>query len=212
MANDQLDRLFDYTKFHIGFYATVITGLFAVIGFAVSNSQQEVLRHILPFAWVTALLVLTAGAAGGVIASNIPEYPTFESFADKTTELKVFGVSTRHYSDFVRLEHMAFWAAVLLASAGFLSTPWVRVLDKAEGKTEAVAAAAAPGTVQVTSNPDGADVYSDGSFVGNAPSMLKLAPGKHTVSVKSAGHKDWSRDITVQSGSEVKLNAVMEKQ
>ncbi|HZQ71157.1 MAG TPA: PEGA domain-containing protein [Terriglobales bacterium] len=74
------------------------------------------------------------------------------------------------------------------------------------------ASATVVGTVQVTSNPDGADVYSDGSFVGNAPSTLKLAPGKHTVSVKSAGHKDWSREITVQSGSEVKLNAVLEKQ
>jgi hypothetical protein len=70
----------------------------------------------------------------------------------------------------------------------------------------------AVGTVQVTSNPDGADVYSDGAFVGNAPSTLKLSPGKHTVRVTSSGYKDWSRDIPVQAGSDVKLNAVMEKQ
>jgi hypothetical protein len=82
--------------------------------------------------------------------------------------------------------------------------------------TSAVAPAAstadAVGTVQVTSNPDGADVYSDGAFVGNAPSTLKLSPGKHTVRVTSSGYKEWSRDITVQAGSEVKLNAVLEKQ
>ena len=70
----------------------------------------------------------------------------------------------------------------------------------------------AVGTVQVVSTPDGADVYSDGAFVGNAPSTLKLAPGKHTVRVTASGHKDWSREITVQSGSEVKLNAVLEKE
>jgi len=69
----------------------------------------------------------------------------------------------------------------------------------------------APGAVQVVSTPDGADVYSDGAFVGNAPSTLKLAPGKHTVRVTASGYKDWSRDLTVQSGSEVKLNAVLEK-
>ncbi|HVO81934.1 MAG TPA: PEGA domain-containing protein [Terriglobales bacterium] len=67
-------------------------------------------------------------------------------------------------------------------------------------------------TVQVASNPDGADVYSDGAFVGNAPSTLKLSPGKHTVRVTSSGYKDWSREITVQPGSEVKLNAVLEKE
>jgi len=66
--------------------------------------------------------------------------------------------------------------------------------------------------VQVVSTPDGADVYSDGSFVGNAPSTLKLSPGKHTVRVAASGYKEWSREITVQSGSEVKLNAGLEKE
>jgi hypothetical protein len=72
--------------------------------------------------------------------------------------------------------------------------------------------AGALGTVQVVSTPDGADVYSDGSFLGNAPSTLKLAPGKHTVRVTSSGYKEWSREITVQAGSDVKLNAALEKQ
>lgn len=62
------------------------------------------------------------------------------------------------------------------------------------------------------SHPNWPDVYSDGAFVGNAPSTLKLAPGKHTVRVTASGHKEWSREITVQSGSEVKLNAVLEKE
>jgi len=85
----------------------------------------------------------------------------------------------------------------------------------AEGaaKAELVSASATVmGTVNVSSTPDGADVYSDGSFVGNAPSTLKLAPGKHTVRVTASGYKEWSREITVQSGSEVKLNAGLEKQ
>jgi hypothetical protein len=63
-----------------------------------------------------------------------------------------------------------------------------------------------------TSTPDGADVYSDGAFVGNTPSTLKLAPGKHTIRVTASGHKEWSREITVQAGSDVKLNAVLEKE
>ncbi|MBZ5598557.1 MAG: PEGA domain-containing protein [Acidobacteriia bacterium] len=59
--------------------------------------------------------------------------------------------------------------------------------------------------------PEPRQSLSDGAFVGNAPSTLKLSPGKHTVRVTSSGYKEWSRELTVQAGSEVKLNAVLEK-
>jgi hypothetical protein len=71
---------------------------------------------------------------------------------------------------------------------------------------------AAKGTVNVSAIPAGADVLVDGDFVGNSPSALKLTPGKHTVTVKMSGYADWSKDITVQSGSEVQLTANLEKQ
>jgi hypothetical protein len=67
------------------------------------------------------------------------------------------------------------------------------------------------GAVTVTSAPDGAEIYADGAFVGNAPATLKLMEGKHTIKVLSTGYKDWSRDISVSSGSELKLNAALEK-
>jgi PEGA domain len=69
----------------------------------------------------------------------------------------------------------------------------------------------AKGTVNVSSNPAGADVFADGDFVGNSPAVLKLEPGKHTVAVKSSGYTDWSREITIQTGSEVQLTANLEK-
>jgi hypothetical protein len=67
------------------------------------------------------------------------------------------------------------------------------------------------GTVNISSNPTGADVLLDGAFVGNCPAALKLAPGKHTITVKISGYQDWSREITVQSASEVQLTANLEK-
>src|SRR5262249_29497757 len=45
------------------------------------------------------------------------------------------------------------------------------------------------GVINVTSNPVGADVSLDGDFVGNTPSVLKLMPGKHTITVKMKGYK-----------------------
>jgi hypothetical protein len=67
------------------------------------------------------------------------------------------------------------------------------------------------GTVNVSSNPTGADVLVDAEFVGNSPATLNLTPGKHAVTVKMSGYKDWSKEITVQSGSEVELTANLEK-
>jgi hypothetical protein len=86
----------------------------------------------------------------------------------------------------------------------------------ASGKSEEVKASGissetTKGTVNVSSNPTGGDVLVDGDFVGNSPSALKLSQGKHTVTVKMSGYKDWSKEITVQSGSEVQLTANLEK-
>lgn len=67
------------------------------------------------------------------------------------------------------------------------------------------------GTINVTSNPGGADVYVDGQLVGGCPAVLKLKPGKHIVSAKLSGHKDWSREITVEPGSEVRLIVRLEQ-
>jgi hypothetical protein len=69
----------------------------------------------------------------------------------------------------------------------------------------------APGTLSVSSNPDGADIYADDEFVGNTPANLKLKAGKHSIKVKANGFKDWSRDITVHAGSEMRLIATLEK-
>jgi hypothetical protein len=82
----------------------------------------------------------------------------------------------------------------------------------AESKpTETAPTETAKGTVNVSSNPSGADVLVDGDFVGNSPAALKLSPGKHTLTVKMSSYTDWSKEITVQSGSEVQLTANLGK-
>jgi hypothetical protein len=76
------------------------------------------------------------------------------------------------------------------------------------------AGAAAPTTtaeaqLQVSSTPDGADIEIDGSFVGDTPSTVGVAPGQHQLTVKKTGFKTWERKITVSSG-QVNVNAVLE--
>jgi hypothetical protein len=67
------------------------------------------------------------------------------------------------------------------------------------------------GSITVSSTPDGADVYVDDNFVGNAPATLKLSPGKHTVKVSQDGYKAWTKDIAVFADSDVNLKAALAK-
>jgi hypothetical protein len=78
-------------------------------------------------------------------------------------------------------------------------------------KESAPAPELATGNVSIASDPDGADVYLDGKFAGNAPSTLKIPAGHHAVIVKANGMKDWQRELDVSAGSDVKLNAKLEK-
>jgi hypothetical protein len=65
--------------------------------------------------------------------------------------------------------------------------------------------------LQMESNPAGADIEIDGSFVGNTPSDVQVPEGEHAITVKKAGYKDWTRKMKVSGGSSVHLNADLEK-
>jgi hypothetical protein len=74
----------------------------------------------------------------------------------------------------------------------------------------AALAAAAQTSLAVDSTPAGADVEIDGSFVGNTPSTVSIAPGSHQIAVKKKGFTDWSKTLSVTGGT-VHLNAELEQ-
>jgi hypothetical protein len=85
--------------------------------------------------------------------------------------------------------------------------------EKSAPTKTAVAASTetAIGTISVNTTPDGAEIYADDQFYGNAPATLKLKPGKHSIRVKMSGYNEWSRDLSVDSGSDAHLTATLEK-
>lgn len=62
----------------------------------------------------------------------------------------------------------------------------------------------------ITSEPAGADIEVDGSFVGSTPSSIDLTAGEHHIIVKKPGYKSWERKIHTSSGN-VQLAAELEK-
>jgi len=67
------------------------------------------------------------------------------------------------------------------------------------------------GTVMITSDPDGAEIYVDGKFVGNTFAKLKLSAGPHTIILKSRDYAEWKRSLEVFKDSQVSLKADLEQ-
>jgi serine protease Do len=70
----------------------------------------------------------------------------------------------------------------------------------------------ANGMVTIHSDPEGADIYVDGKFVGNTPSVFPLHVGGHHVAVKEDGRKAWERDLEVLRDGQTQLRAVLAPQ
>jgi hypothetical protein len=106
-------------------------------------------------------------------------------------------------------------AAPKLASAPVADPPLAAAPASSAVATPAAAPpAAAPvifGKLSITSAPDGAEIEIDGNFVGNAPSEVQLSDGDYFVVVKKPGFKDWQKKLKVTAGSNVRVNAELEK-
>ncbi|HVF29169.1 MAG TPA: SPFH domain-containing protein, partial [Pyrinomonadaceae bacterium] len=65
----------------------------------------------------------------------------------------------------------------------------------------ATPAAESRAEINVTSEPDGAEIYVDDFYESSTPSKLSLNPGEHTLKVTRPGHKTWERRVRVEAGS-----------
>lgn len=70
----------------------------------------------------------------------------------------------------------------------------------------------APSSVQFGSTPDGAEIVIDGTMVGNTPSSLRLTPGHHSLEIRLAGYRTWSRIMVVDPESHPSVHATLIKQ
>ncbi len=65
--------------------------------------------------------------------------------------------------------------------------------------------------LMIKSNPDGAEITIDTVFVGSTPSSFPLKAGEHKIVVNKAGFQTWERNITLLPGSNITLDASLEK-
>jgi hypothetical protein len=119
----RLDRLFDYTKFHMSLCLSASGALATLIA---SADKSDVIKNLVgqPKALAAALAsMLIAAMTGGVIASSIASCVRFEDFwnvAHGPFALRCFKGRT-----WAAIEHTAFWLSVVLIVVAVLSKPSV---------------------------------------------------------------------------------------
>lgn len=67
-------------------------------------------------------------------------------------------------------------------------------------------------TLNINSNPSGADIYVDGNFIGRAPLAYTTDPGQHVVEAQLNGYIGQTKTITVNPGSSSTVNFVLEEE
>ena len=141
----------------------------------------------------------TGGMVGGMVATSIVFFPAAPFFLfmhgkdisiPKGTEITAY-VNGDLKLDLAKFEPTA-PAQVAIASSTVPAVP-------------------ASAKLKLESDPSGADIEVDGSFVGNTPSDVQVLEGEHTITVKKAGFKEWERKMKVSGGSNIHLNAELEK-
>ncbi len=108
----RLNMLMDYTKFHIGLYAVVITTLLALAKIAQPGGVVPDCYKLPILA--TLVLVLLAGMCGGLIAAHLPEQKKFDGFWEQG-RIGPWGSKCFRVQHVARAEHLFFWLAVAVA-------------------------------------------------------------------------------------------------
>ena len=95
--------------------------------------------------------------------------------------------------------------------------PWRQWVDLAERQVFTVVVTLEPaqkptGSILVTSDPVGAEVFVDGKRTDTTPCVVqKLLPGAHTVEVRMQGKPVWKQIIEVKAGAQVKVVAKLDR-
>jgi hypothetical protein len=76
-------------------------------------------------------------------------------------------------------------------------------------KAFAACASSSAACTMFTSEPSGAEIYVDGKFVGDTPSMIILAAGTHDLRISADGFAPWSRMLEASAGNKLTIRATL---
>ncbi len=66
-------------------------------------------------------------------------------------------------------------------------------------------------SVQLSSDPSGAEITIDGNYAGDTPSLIKMKPGTHSIRITKNGYTPWERSIETGAGESRTVAAALEE-
>jgi len=110
---ERLKLLFDYTKFHIGLYATLAAALIALL----NGDFLGTFRPETSAMWAAIVFIALAGLAGGVIASTVPQRSGAKAlYREKAGPWALEFMPGRWWT---YVEHTSFWLGIIAVIIAF---------------------------------------------------------------------------------------------
>lgn len=171
-----------------------------------------------PGTWIQTDALLNPGNSGGPLVNSRGEVVginTLKVVKEGYSRI-AFALSS---SDLLEVLHR-FYPDVVTPTAQNVKNasapPEKAVTEEESAETESQetlppAVPAGVGTVIITSEPDGAEIFVDEKFHGNTPATLKLAPGSHTILLRFPGHADWRRTLEITKSGKESLKATLDR-